>query len=177
MPAGPLQDIPMHRIAMSLRYTMLIAAIGAAIGAILMFWEGGARILAGVQAIVAGPADKTVVASVMGGTDALLLGIVLVIFAYAITFGFVFDLSPEERDRLPPWMRAQGVNELKETLVSVILVYLIVDFATDWPAGETALVWQALVKPISILLIAAAFWLFAASHPRIAPPAARPPKK
>lgn len=154
----------MLRFAMSLRFIMLFASLGAAIGALLMFWEGGVKITTGARAIIAGQEGIVVIASVMGGIDALLLGIVLVIFAYAIAFGFVFDLSPEDRNRLPSWMRAKGVNELKETLVSVILVYLVVDFATDWQESDAVLAWQALAKPISILLIATAFRLFAASH-------------
>lgn len=86
----------------------------------------------------------------------------LVIFAYAIAFGFVFYLAPAERDQLPSWLRVEGVHELKNTLVGVILVYLVVDFATDLPEVDSALAWEMLVKPISIFLIAAAYWLFAA---------------
>jgi hypothetical protein len=33
-------------------------------------------------------------------------------------------------------MRVNGVSELKDTLVEVILIYLLVDFATDWPESE-----------------------------------------
>jgi hypothetical protein len=61
-------------------------------------------------------------------------------------------------------MRVSGVQELKNTLVEVILVYLIVDFVTDWPDTAADLPWQILVKPISILLIAAAFYLFTGSR-------------
>jgi len=154
----------MLRLAKSLRFIMLIASLGTAIGAAIMFWEGGAKIAAGVDAIVSAHDSRAVIASVMGGTDAFLFGIVLIIFAYAIAFGFVFDLSSDEWNTLPSWMRVKGITELKDTLVSVILVYLVVDFATDWPETDTDLSWQVLAKPVSIFLIAAAFRLVSTNH-------------
>jgi uncharacterized membrane protein YqhA len=95
----------------------------------------------------------------MGATDAYLFGVVLVIFTYAITFGFVLDLAPAERERLPDWMRVEGIADLKRILVEVILVYLIVDFATDVAGTEWHLDWHTLVMPGSVLLIAAALRL------------------
>jgi uncharacterized membrane protein YqhA len=150
----------MLKAATSLRFLMLIAALGAALGAVLMLWQGCVRMIEAAQALFAGH-ERLVTTSVMGGTDAFLFGIVLVIFAYAIAFGFVFELTPEDRRLLPSWMRVEGVNELKNTLVGVILVYLFVDFATDWPEIDNQLTWEMLVKPISIFLIAAAYSLFA----------------
>ena len=90
-------------------------------------------------------------ALVMSGTDAFLFGIVLLIFTYSIAFGFVFDLPPEIRRTVPSWMRVEGIQELKNTLLSVILVYMVVDFATDWAAAEDPLPWSAiLAKPVAI---------------------------
>jgi len=51
------------------------------------------------------------------------------------------------------------MSELKHTLVAVIVVYLVVDFATDVAQANAALSWEALVKPLSIVLIAGALWL------------------
>ena len=98
-------------------------------------------------------------------TDALLFGIVLLIFAYAIAFGFVIQLSEANRQRLPAWMQIEGVTELKITLVQVILVYLIVDFATDISEPDTEVTWQTLVMPIAILLIAGALRLMSRPLP------------
>jgi uncharacterized membrane protein YqhA len=95
----------------------------------------------------------------MGATDTFLFAMVLVIFAYAIAFGFVIDLSAEERQRLPEWMRISSMSELKHTLVAVIVVYLVVDFATDVAQPNASLTWETLVKPISIGLIAGALQL------------------
>jgi uncharacterized membrane protein YqhA len=157
----------MLRFILSLRYVMLVAAFGAALGALVMLWEGCAKLLGAFRALAsrsdeAGP----VISLVMGATDAFLFAMVLVIFAYAIAFGFVADLSPEERERLPAWMRISTVSELKHTLVEVILVYLVVDFATDIAERTSHLAWTTLVMPLSILLIAGALRLLSMGHPQ-----------
>jgi uncharacterized membrane protein YqhA len=153
----------MLRFVLSLRFVMLVASIGAGIGALLMFWEGGSEISEAAFALLSGDDRTAVVTSIMHGIDAFLFGIVLVIFAYAITFGFVFDPSLEGWQSLPAWMRISSVSELKNTLVEVILLYLLVDFATDVPSSE-GLSWQIVAKPLAILAIALAFGIFAMLH-------------
>jgi len=155
----------MLRFALSLRYIMLVASIGTAVGAIVMFWEGSVHTLNGAYAAVIEHDAKGAVAQVMGATDSYLFGIVLVIFAYNIAFGFVFDLGKAERQVLPAWMQPSSMHELKTTLVGVILVYLVVDFATDWAESNFAETWTVLIKPISILLIAGTFRLLAMPEP------------
>jgi uncharacterized membrane protein YqhA len=155
----------MLRVALSLRFVMLVASAGVAVGAVLMFLQGGVKMVGAAHAALAASETKVVIALVMTGTDAFLFGIVLLIFAYAIAFGFVFELPPATRQRVPTWMRLEDVDELKSALVAVILIYLVVDVATDWPAAD-ALSWPTLTKPLSIFLIAAAFRLLPAGHSR-----------
>jgi uncharacterized membrane protein YqhA len=155
------------RLVLSLRYVLLIASLGAAIGALAMLWEGCGKLVQALRGILAGGEGAgAVISLVMGATDAFLFAMVLVIFAYAIAFGFVIDLSPEERERLPAWMRITSVGELKHTLVEVILVYLVVDFATDVADGNHHLAWTSLVQPLSVLAIAGALRLLSTGHPR-----------
>ena len=151
----------MLRFVLSLRLVMLIASLGAAIGAALMFWEGGLKLAAAAAAMLETHDAKAVIAPVMAATDTLFFGVVLVIFAYAITFGFAIDLPTEAEEKLPGWMRVEGIGELKRTLIGVVLVFLIVDFATDWSDNESSQSWLMLVKPISILLIAGALHMLA----------------
>jgi uncharacterized membrane protein YqhA len=149
----------MLRYVLSLRLIILVGSLGAMFGALLMFWQGGAHIVVAIQGLVTANDPKLIIGSVMSATDAFLFGIVLVIFAYAIAFGFAFDVSPETHEKLPPWMRINRVSDIKHTLIEVILVYLVVDFATD-SAQAVDLSWQTLVKPLSIAIIAAASRLF-----------------
>jgi len=146
-----------------LRYFMLLASFGATVGAVLMFWQGGADLFEAGRSIADPQTSKGVAANVMSATDAILFGIVLLVFAYAIAFGLVLDLSPETRERLPAWMRVESVSQLKLSLIEVILVYMIVDVATDWAQIAGSLDWSSLIKPFSIVLIAGAVRLL--RHP------------
>jgi uncharacterized membrane protein YqhA len=147
----------MIRLVLSLRWITLVAALGAAIGAVLMFGVGGAKL---AHAFGFGETGGlSVAALVMQAADAFLFGLVLVVFAYAIAFGFAFDLPEGARARLPRWMRVDGIAEIKITLIEVILVYLVVDFVTDVVEVETQVSWDMLVKPVAVLFIAGALRL------------------
>jgi uncharacterized membrane protein YqhA len=170
----------MLRFALALRFVTLVAAVGVGSGAIMMFWLGAAKLAGGMSFVFQGDGTGTqsVITSVMEATDAFLFGLVLVVFAYGITFGFAVDLPPAVRAKLPPWMRVQGIGELKNTLIEIILVYLIVDFATDVAEVETRVSWDMLLKPAAIFLIAGALRLVRNprsedhSHADIEPPRA-----
>jgi uncharacterized membrane protein YqhA len=151
----------LHKFFLNLRFAMLFASLGSLIGAILMFWIGCLKIFqASVFAFTFGNIDgRAVIASLMGATDSFLFGVVLMVFSYAITFGFVVDLSRESMRRLPPWMRVGSIGELKRLLVQVILVYLVVDFATDVVEAGEEVTWVFLVVPIAVVTISAALRL------------------
>ena len=152
----------MLKVAFSLRMALLIASFGAVLGAGVIFWLGFYKLLHSIQqAFVPETVDTRVIAAgVMGATDAFLFGVVLIIFASTITFGFALELPERLATRLPGWMKVKDIGELKQTLVQIILIYLIVDFATDIGESETPLSWPALVKPLAILMIAGSLWLF-----------------
>ncbi len=156
----------MLHFILSLRWVTLVAALGAALGAILMFMEGCAKLAhaAGFSVLPNETGGLSVIASVMQATDAFLFGLVLIVFAYAITFGFAFDLPDSARAKVPLWMQVNGISELKITLIEVILVYLTVDFATDMVEVETHISWDMLVKPTAILFIAGALRLVGSRH-------------
>ncbi len=154
----------MVQFLLSLRLLMLVPAIAMAAGAVVMFALAAVKLAHAVDGLAAGSGTSgEITSSVMGAADASLFGIVLIIFACAISFGFAVQLKPEAQQKLPAWMRPSGIGELKQTLVEVILVYLTVDFATDF-ASDPHLAWEMLVKPASILLLAAALRLMGWSH-------------
>jgi uncharacterized membrane protein YqhA len=158
----------MLKVVLSLRMVMLVASFGALLGAGLMFWLGLFKLLHSASAALHLETldTKTITVGVMGAIDAFLFGVVLIIFAYAVAFGFVFELPERMADRLPAWMRVSGVSELKHTFVEVILIYLIVDFATDMTLGEGHLPWPTLVIQLSILLSAGSLRLMGGEHLR-----------
>lgn len=148
---------------LALRYVMLLAALGAALGALLMFWEAAAELATAARSVAGPRTGKGVAAHVMHATDAILFGVVLIVFAYAIAFGFVINLPPEVRQSLPAWMQSENVGHLKQSLIEVILVYMVVDVATDWSETDVRLDGWSLVKPVSIILIAGALRLLGSS--------------
>ncbi len=162
---SPSIALLMTRILLSCRYLMLVASVGGIFGAAVMFVLGLAKLAHATRLLITGPLDpRTTTTDVMGATDAFLFGIVLVIFALTIAFGFVFDRAEGTRARLPQWMRVGSLRELKHTMIEVILVYLVVDAATDFAEAEQ-LTWHALIKPATILAIAAALRLMGNPEP------------
>jgi uncharacterized membrane protein YqhA len=148
----------MARTLLAFRYVVL-AALGAILGALLMFWAGGAELVAAAQSVDIPGKSRGIAAHVMYATDAILFGVVLVIFAYAIAFGFIIELPAEAQEALPAWIRVEDVGRLKLALIEIILVYMVVDVATDWAREEAELSWLVLVKPAAIFLIACALRL------------------
>jgi uncharacterized membrane protein YqhA len=96
---------------------------------------------------------------VLETVDSFLFGIVLVIVAYGIAIGFVFNLPEGVGQKLPAWMNVAGVGQLKETLTEVVVVVLIVIFARTVVEAEGKFDLSMLVLPVSILFIAAALRL------------------
>lgn len=156
----------MLQFVLQLRYVILVGSVAAAVGALLMFYEAAVKLAGAVRTLFGADAgsDKAIITAVMGATDACLFGIVLTFFAYAIAFGFVVQLDTATRNRLPQWMRVDSISDLKQTLIEVILVYLVVDFATDIAESETHLTWETLIMPAAILLVAAALRLMSSTH-------------
>ncbi len=148
----------MSYFIVSLRAVFLVASFGAVLGALLMFWTGTVDLLTALRAAyLQVDSTKSITVSVMAATDAFLFGVVLIFFACAITFGFALPLSKETRSRLPKWMQIDNIAELKRALVEIVLVYLVVDFATDVSATvDNKYTWQTLVIPISVVLLAGA---------------------
>jgi uncharacterized membrane protein YqhA len=111
---------------LGLRAIMLIGSAGAMAGALLMFLQGSSFLYHAWHDFFSG---QQVVVPVLEAVDAFLFGIVLVIFAYGIAIGFVFSLPEGYGQRLPNWMKVEGVSQLKATLAEVVIVVLVVIFA------------------------------------------------
>ncbi len=155
-----------------LRGLMLIASVGAILGALLMFWTGFKHLihayetLIGLKSVVftvkeaAAEGESRVVVYILEAVDAFLFALVLMIFAYGIALGFVFHHVAERyRDYLPDWMLVEGVGQLKRTLAEVVIVVLIVIFARIIIESAGNLRWEMLVLPLSICLLSYALKL------------------
>jgi uncharacterized membrane protein YqhA len=153
-----MQTHPLLTFFLSLRAIMLIGSVGALVGSLLMFLQGGVFLHEAWHTILAeGDAvQKQVTVPVLEAVDSFLFGIVLVIFAYGIAIGFVFTLPEGYGERLPVWMKVGGVGQLKATLAEVVIVVLIVIFARVVVEAQGKFEWSMLVLPASILMISVA---------------------
>ena len=153
-----MQTHPLLTFFLSLRAIMLIGSVGALVGSLLMFLQGGFFLHEAWHTIMTeGDAvQKQVTVPVLEAVDSFLFGIVLVIFAYGIAIGFVFTLPEGYGGRLPVWMKVGGVGQLKATLAEVVIVVLIVIFARVVVEAQGKFEWSMLVLPASILMIAVA---------------------
>ena len=88
LPKGAWAGVPpmLFRVALALRSLMFVPALAACVGALLMFWEAGAKLVAAAGLLAAGHGTvaANVTASIMSATDGLLFGVVLLVFAYAL---------------------------------------------------------------------------------------------
>jgi len=153
-----MRSHPLLTFFLSLRAIMLIGSVGALVGSLLMFLQGGVFLHEAWHTILAeGDAvQKQVTVPVLEAVDSFLFGIVLVIFAYGIAIGFVFTLPEGYGQRLPNWMKVGGVGQLKATLAEVVIVVLIVIFARVVVEAQGKFEWSMLVLPASILMISVA---------------------
>ena len=153
----------MLRFALSLRFIMLIAAIGTPVGALVMFWEGSVHMLDAAYAERGG--DRRAPSRRRWAAPTRSCSASSVIFAYNIAFGFVFELNEGEQQRLPAWDAASGCMMMKTTLVGVIFVYLVVDFGTHRAEKRRRRIRVRAVKLIFILPIAGTYRLLVMPEP------------
>lgn len=132
-----------------------IAAFGLFCGALVMATEGTTRIVEAGLLLWKHESAHTAVAPIMAATDEFLFALVLCLMSAAIIFNSLFDPGQGDNAAVPQWLVFHDIAHIKHTLVEVILVYLIVDFATDI-AEISNPEWSILLKPAAILAIAAA---------------------
>ena len=152
----------MLTLLLSLRYVMALASVGVIAASSLMFWEGLSAIGKAFVQVRTNP-DQVIVAAVLQGVDKLLFAVVLVIFGCAITVGFVVSSTANWRAQLPRWMLIEGVAELKNLFFQMIILYLVVHFAAQVGEMQSPPEWNALVLPVSALLLGGAMKLAASS--------------
>ncbi|UPG73576.1 YqhA family protein [Roseomonas gilardii subsp. gilardii] len=149
-------------ILLKLRYILVLASVGVFAGALLVLWDAVLRLWRAFSAFRQGM-EIFVIPTVLGAADKFLFSIALMIFAYAITFCFVLDLSAEVRRKLPAWMIVDTVSELKNLLFQLVILYLVVHVAIEVAEAEDTSNWSLLVVPTAVLLLAAAMKLISLS--------------
>ncbi len=180
-------EFSFQRLALKLlnatRYASLIAVVGSAAGAFLMFAVGLASMWKAGLAWFAGPdevgtsglsASAVAVINVIEGLDRFLIALVMLYFAYGVHSLFIrSDESLDKKEfNLPSPLRVRQISQLKQVLAEVIIVILFVLFlryALAMFQTSTPFTWQQiaglLVLPVCAALLGAALRL-AELHPK-----------
>jgi uncharacterized membrane protein YqhA len=158
----------------SLRYISLIAVVSLFIGAALMFIIGAIRTLDSVLVLIFDRAmfnipehlDRGSVVSItlVQSVDSFLFALVLLIFSMGIYNLFINSPDDLNKQNLPRWLRINSISELKTILLQVIIVILAVNVLEHVIlVGSSALKWETLIIPISIVCLAAALLMMHSS--------------
>lgn len=151
----------MRTIGRFFRVIIAIAAIGMVASALVLLGEAALNLVAAVQLLANHAEAGSAVSLIMKVIDECLFGIILVLLSAKVVLSFV--LREVQPGTLPKWMHPSDMTELKSTFCQAVVVFLIVDFATDMASAEGQADWNYLVIPLSIVLIAGALKLM--SHP------------
>ncbi len=161
-----------------IHYIAIIAVVGSLFGAVLMMLIGAYQVvLAFTTALGIGNGLFTLgntseaVGLILESVDNFLLGFILLYFAYSMYFLITL---PEERRHLgqvkmPSALRVANLDEMKRTILIVIVVSLSVSLLQEVTTAEDGFEAQDLFVPASILAVALAVrlinWDIRASEP------------
>lgn len=152
-----------------IHYLSVLAVIGSLLGAMLMFLTGLYEVFEAFllffgfgHPTVPGKELVEVTATILSSLDSFLLGFILLYFAYNLFFLLTF---PEQRERqysrikLPPALKVESLDEMKKTILVVIVVSLSVFLLKENMLSVESFQWSDLFTPISIVAVALAIKL------------------
>jgi uncharacterized membrane protein YqhA len=149
----------MRAASVALRAIIALAALGMMGGALVLLGEARANLLSAARATLAQDQTKSAISLVMKTIDECLFAIILMLLGTKVVASFVLDASVFAARDLPGWIKPSEMGELKSTFCQAILVFLIVDYATDMASVETPLDASFLILPAATLIIAGALKL------------------
>jgi len=91
------------------RYAVVIPAVAAILGALLLMVQGSIEMLVVVsEAIFDGSSLKQSIVDVLTAVDAILLGTVLLVIGYGL-----YELFVDTEIKVPTWLRVDDLDDLK----------------------------------------------------------------
>lgn len=106
------------------RYAVVIPAVAAILGALLLMVQGSIEMLVVVsEAIFDGSSLKQSIVDVLTAVDAILLGTVLLVIGYGL-----YELFIDTEIKVPTWLRVDDLDDLKSKLIGVVVAIIAVVF-------------------------------------------------
>ncbi len=114
----------MRRIVGLTRYAVIVPAIAAMIGALLLMAQGSiAMIVVVIDSIITQMSLKDSIVEVLTAIDAILLGTVLLVIGYGL-----YELFVDTNIEVPSWLQINDLDDLKSKLIGVVAAIIAVVF-------------------------------------------------
>lgn len=114
----------MRRIVGLTRYAVIVPAIAAMIGALLLMAQGSiAMIVIVIDSVMMRLPLKDSIVEVLTAIDAILLGTVLLVIGYGL-----YELFVDTNIEVPKWLEINDLDDLKSKLIGVIAAIIAVVF-------------------------------------------------
>lgn len=150
----------MLKLLASSRFLVTIAVIGSFVAATVLFIYGVYDTFQLVKKLIASfeytsNGAKLLMLEAIQVIDLFLVAVAL----YMITLG-LFELFIDDRLDLPEWLEIRNIDDLKEKLLSVIIVVMAVYFlgaVLTWEIGDTSILF--LGGAIAVMIFALAYFI------------------
>lgn len=114
----------MRRIVSLTRYAVIVPAVAAMIGAILLMVQGSiAMIVVVYESVLTQMPLKDSIVEVLTAIDAILLGTVLLVIGYGL-----YELFIDTNIEVPAWLEINDLDDLKSKLIGVVAAIISVVF-------------------------------------------------
>jgi hypothetical protein len=124
----------MRRIIEVSRFVVIVPALAAIVGAIVLMILGSVEILwAALDVVVDQVPLKETIVDVLASIDAILLGTVLLVIGYGL-----YELFVDTNITVPDWLEINNLDDLKAKLIGVIVAIIAVIFVGELVDSESA---------------------------------------
>jgi uncharacterized membrane protein YqhA len=112
----------MRRIVGLTRYSVIVPALAAMVGALVLMAQGSIYVvLAAVTTVTEQTPLKDTIVEVLTAVDAILLGTVLLVIGYGL-----YELFVDTGISVPAWLQVRDLDDLKSKLIGVVVAIIAV---------------------------------------------------
>jgi len=116
--------VAMRRILGVTRYAVIVPALAAILGALLLMVQGSIAMVTAIIGSVTGRTYlKDTIVEVLTSVDAILLGTVLLVIGYGL-----YELFVDSDIEVPEWLQVRDLDDLKSKLIGVVVAIIAVIF-------------------------------------------------
>jgi uncharacterized membrane protein YqhA len=124
----------MRRLIEVSRFVVIIPALAAIVGSIVLMILGSVEILrAALNVVVEQVPLKETIVDVLASIDAILLGTVLLVIGYGL-----YELFVDTHLDVPDWLEINNLDDLKAKLIGVIIAIIAVIFVGELVDADSA---------------------------------------